>query len=108
MSDHFLQYSERMLQIGDYVPLCKQPNAGRLVNKVKWQANAILCIWKDCASLDEFARRCNLSVGKARSLDAHFGRIFGTSIKEKTPPKPRIRKTELQRAEDKLSKMFGF
>lgn len=77
--DDFLVYTERMLQIGDYVPLNEQANAGRKTNKVHWQQAAVQSIWLDCVNNDEslqtFCRRVNVSLNKGRQLNKHFASI---------------------------------
>ena len=71
------EYTERMLQIGDYVPPRKQANNGRTTLKTKWQENALLALWLDSESIDEFAQRAGISVGRALKLDKGYAAVFG-------------------------------
>ena len=74
------EYTERMLQIGDYVPLNEQVNAGRKTNKVHWQQSAVQSIWLDAVEKDEslqtFCGRINVSLSKGRQLNKHFASIY--------------------------------
>jgi len=81
------EYTERMLQIGDYVPPCKQANNGRTTLKTKWQENALLALWLDSESIDEFAQRAGISVGRALTLDKGYAAVFG--IEAAKSPKSR-------------------
>lgn len=88
----FLGYSERMLQIGDYVPSHEQANSGRTINKVRWQEQALQAIWKNSSNIEDFANRAAISIARATSLDEHFRRIFGMGI-----PIKKKRKKNLER-----------
>lgn len=93
----FLGYSERMLQIGDYVPSHEQANSGRTINKVRWQEQALQAIWRESANTEDFAKRAAISVARASALDEHFRRIFGLGL---TPKKKR--KKNLERSIEKM------
>lgn len=97
--DDFLGYTERMLQIGDYVPACKQANNGRVTLKTKWQEGALLSLWEDSESIDEFARRAGISINRAIGLDRNFAKVFG--IEPAHTPKKRG-------VDAAIEKMFGF
>lgn len=68
-------YSERMLQISDNVPL--RECGGRMEHKRIWMVQARMNIWHDSDSLEQFARRANLSEGKARELNKAFASVSG-------------------------------
>lgn len=67
-------YSERMLQISDNVPA--KECGGRLAHKKAWMEQARMEIWRECSSIEEFARRGALSKGKAEELDAHYSKVL--------------------------------
>lgn len=95
------EYTDRMLQIGDYVPACKQANNGRLTLKTKWQENALMSIWDNSDSIDEFAQRAGISINRAISLDRNFSKVFGIQPAHK-PPAKRIVGVDAD-----IKKMFG-
>lgn len=68
-------YTERMLQISDNVPL--RECGGRMEHKRIWMVQARMNIWHDSDSLEQFARRANLSEGKARELNKAFASVSG-------------------------------
>lgn len=68
-------YTERMLQISDNVPL--RECGGRMEHKRIWMLEGRRQVWEECASLQEFARRANLSEGKARELNKAFASVSG-------------------------------
>ena len=75
-------YTERMLQISDNV--APHEVGGRLAHKKAWMEQARMEIWKECSSIEEFARRGSLSKGKAEELDNHYSKVMCMeSIKQK-------------------------
>lgn len=68
-------YSERMLQISDNVPA--SDCGGRTAHKRSWMLEGRRQVWEECDSLEEFARRANLSEGKAKELNKAFASVSG-------------------------------
>ena len=64
-------------KLGITFPPRKQANNGRITLKTKWQENALLALWLDSESIDEFAQRVGISVGRALSLDKGYAAVFG-------------------------------
>lgn len=100
-----LDYTERMIQISDDVPV--RDIGGRQEHKRQWLKNGRLELWQICETIAEFKHRARLSESEAKRLDRHFYSIHGGRMLETIKKSRRSVKKSSRSQLDKLREVFG-